>query len=72
MFRFTIRELVLLTLVVAMGVGWWMEWSTRRGDWSIVVPDTVAVADGLNPGDKVELELLPNGEVARRVIRRRP
>ena len=25
MFRFTIRELVLLTLVVAMGVGWWLE-----------------------------------------------
>jgi hypothetical protein len=25
MFRFTIRELVLLTLVVAMGVGWWQE-----------------------------------------------
>ena len=25
MFRFTIRELVLLTLVVAVGVGWWVE-----------------------------------------------
>jgi len=25
MFRFTIRELVLLTLVVAMGVGWGLE-----------------------------------------------
>ena len=25
MFRFTIRELVLLTLVVAMGIGWWVE-----------------------------------------------
>jgi hypothetical protein len=25
MFRFTIRELVLLTLVVAMGVAWWAE-----------------------------------------------
>jgi len=24
MFRFTIRELVLVTLVVAMGVGWWI------------------------------------------------
>ncbi|MCI0359615.1 MAG: hypothetical protein L0211_14155 [Planctomycetaceae bacterium] len=24
MFRFSIRELVLLTLVVAMGVGWWL------------------------------------------------
>ena len=25
MFRFTIRELVLLTPVVAMGVGWWID-----------------------------------------------
>lgn len=25
MFRFTIRELVLPTLMVAMGVGWWMD-----------------------------------------------
>jgi hypothetical protein len=25
MFRFTIRELVLLTIIVAMGVGWWVE-----------------------------------------------
>jgi len=25
MFRFTIRELVLLTLVAAMGVAWWLD-----------------------------------------------
>jgi len=25
MFRFTIRELVLVTLVVAMGLGWWLD-----------------------------------------------
>jgi hypothetical protein len=31
MFRFTIRELVLLTLVVAMGVGWWLD-RTRLTD----------------------------------------
>lgn len=30
MFRFTIRELVLLTLVVAMGVGWWLERAKAR------------------------------------------
>jgi hypothetical protein len=27
MFRFTIRELVLLTLVVAIGVAWWIDHS---------------------------------------------
>src|SRR4029453_13842663 len=25
MFRFTIRDLVLLTLIVALGVGWWID-----------------------------------------------
>jgi len=29
MFRFTIRELVLLTLVVAMGVAWWVHSSAK-------------------------------------------
>jgi len=29
MFRFTIRELVLVTLVVAMGVGWWIDRSKQ-------------------------------------------
>jgi hypothetical protein len=32
MFRFTIRELVLLSLVVAMWVGWWMPPSSTCGD----------------------------------------
>ena len=44
MFRFTIRELLLLTVIVALGVGWWLrerqfksevakalEWRTRAG-----------------------------------------
>jgi hypothetical protein len=32
MFRFTIRELVLLTLIVAMGVGWWLDHRTLAPD----------------------------------------
>jgi len=42
MFRFTIRELVLLTLVVAMGVGWWLDHNKQanlvqllQSDWDI-------------------------------------
>ena len=34
MFRFTIRELVLLTLVVAMGVGWWIDRNRLQARWS--------------------------------------
>ena len=36
MFRFTIRELVLLTLVAAMGVGWCLDhgyWVERATMW---------------------------------------
>jgi hypothetical protein len=69
LFRFTIRELVLLTLVVAMGVGWWVERSNRPGPWSVIVPDSVVALEGLHAGDKLEYELLPNGSIEKRIIR---
>ena len=31
MFRFTIRELVLVTVVVAFAVGWWLERARSQG-----------------------------------------
>jgi hypothetical protein len=30
MFRFTIRDVLWLTVVVALGVGWWLESSTPK------------------------------------------
>lgn len=30
MFKFTIRELLLLTLVVGLGVGWWLDHTKQR------------------------------------------
>jgi len=33
MFRFTIRELVLLTLVVGMGVGWYCDRASQQAAW---------------------------------------
>jgi len=33
MFRFTIRELVLLTLVVAIGVGWYCDRANQQAAW---------------------------------------
>ena len=32
MFRFSIRDLLWLTLVVAMGLGWWNTWRTDHTD----------------------------------------
>jgi len=45
MFRFTIRELVLLTLVAAMGVGWWID---RR-----------KLIDAYDPQVRLEAAVLP-------------
>ena len=34
MFRFSIRELMLVTLVAAMGVGWWLNYKEmNRREW---------------------------------------
>jgi hypothetical protein len=35
MFRFTIRELALLTIIVAMGVGWWVD-HRQQGDYRTI------------------------------------
>jgi hypothetical protein len=53
MFRFTIRDVLWLTVVVAVGVGWWSEhrrYELVRG-----------VGDGLEAGDYFEVGQLPNG-----------
>lgn len=42
MFRFTIRELLLVTVIVALGVGWWI--------------DRARLADRLRRAQQVRLE----------------
>lgn len=43
MFRFTIRELVLVTIVVALGVGWVLErWRNRRLEKSLTLAENEA------------------------------
>jgi hypothetical protein len=57
MFRFTIRELVLVTLGVALGVGWWMErWTSR--EWR---NRAEATARQLRTDHAVETLFKPNG-----------
>ena len=53
MFRFTIRELVLVTVIVAMGAGWWVDRSrvharlARELEWrAALVP-----VDVFRPGE---------------------
>jgi len=68
MFRFTIRELVLLTLVVAMGVGWWIERSValsgaemRERQWQKL---TLNLGKRLNRATPTSFKLTtPDGKV---------
>ena len=49
MFRFTIRELVLLTLVAAMGVGWWLDHfqsDDRLVEWKAHAMEKVLADEG--------------------------
>ena len=39
MFRFTIRELVLLTVIVALAVAWWIDRKQTSDQWSKRVND---------------------------------
>jgi hypothetical protein len=62
MFRFTIRDLVLVTLVVALGVGWWID--SRASDQAqATLHERVAALDKRT--EMLKREAL--AEVARRI-----
>jgi hypothetical protein len=50
MFKFTIRELVLLTLVAAMGLGWFVHWRAMEAGQRKV-------------GKELEVEVVKNGQL---------
>jgi hypothetical protein len=68
MFRFTIREVLWLAVLVGIGVAWWLDHErlTRRV-W-ISVPGLNLLTAGLKPGEKVELETLPSGQIGTRIV----
>ena len=45
MFRFTIRELVLVTAVVALGTGWWAERRKLRAEVQQLNSEVLAMDD---------------------------
>ena len=53
MFRFSIRELLLVTLVVAMGLGWLSHWQAmerrhaKRGEYIEKLKDALRIEIGL-------------------------
>ena len=63
-FRFTIRDLLWLTLVVAMGVGWWVDLRSTRNrlaelehEWGVMRKTVVEQASGLEAARQRELRL---------------
>jgi hypothetical protein len=55
-FRFTIRELVLVTLVVAMGVGWWIDRRQLQRESQQRINALGSVLDYLNRDRRANLE----------------
>jgi len=51
MLRFTIRELVLVTLVVAMGVGWWLDRSVLMWRHEQLITSMAGLRDRLDEAD---------------------
>jgi hypothetical protein len=45
MFRFTLRELVLLTVIVGIGLGWWVHARRLQGELTRVQSDLLTQAD---------------------------
>jgi hypothetical protein len=62
MFRFTIRELILCTLIVALATGWWLDrWQLRRDQISRhtdVIQRTMSAAQQLakEKGEDIVIE----------------
>ena len=67
MFRFTIRDVLWLTVVMGVAAGWFADhyWQSTAV-YLIVTPQTIK--SRLRVGEVLELEHLPNGEISERVV----
>ncbi len=45
-FRFTIRDLLWLTALIAMGIGWWLDRSKLASDWKLEIDQINAALEG--------------------------
>lgn len=57
MFRFSIRELMLLTLVVALGLGWWLHYRRVDAHRQAIIQHAERLRNALVVARKSNLEL---------------
>ena len=71
MFRFSIRELMLVTLVVAFGVAWWVDRSRLFASWKAAESESqkamAAYKESVTIGSELVDELLKRGVEVYRV-----
>jgi hypothetical protein len=68
MFRFTIRDVLWLTALVAMGVGWWMD-HRRLTSPLFVTVSRPFISARMQVGDVLEIERMPNNKLKERIVR---
>lgn len=66
MFRFTIRDVLWLMALVAMGAGWWKD---RYSDGRRVIVAPHAINTRMSAGDVIELRMGDDGKLIRRIVR---
>lgn len=65
MFRFTIRDVLWLTVVVGVGLGWFVD---RRWQPSFHRELRLFVTSRIRADQRIELRVLPNGEIDARIV----
>jgi hypothetical protein len=66
MFRFTIRDVLWLMVVVGLAFGWWRD---RYSDGKRVIVAPHAIDTRMSAGDVIELKMGDDGELTRRIVR---
>jgi hypothetical protein len=71
MFRFSIREMMLFTVIVAVSVGWWLDRSRLFASWKAAESESQKAVSALKEsatfGSELVDELLKRGVVTSRV-----
>ena len=67
--RFTIRDLLFATVIVALAVSWWIDhWSLTHRPSTLIVESRTYLSAELQPGEALMIELRPEGSLDKRIV----